>query len=53
MAPWWAFVLSPVLFMICGAIAAGVTWVQEVVSEMNADEAVKAAEKQEDSDAGA
>lgn len=50
MAPWWVFVLSPVLFMIIGAITAGVTWVQEIVSEQNADEAVKAAEKQVDGD---
>lgn len=53
MAPWWGFVLAPVVLMIFGAIAAGGTWVQEIVSEQNADEAVKAAEKQEDSDAGA
>lgn len=52
MAPWWAFVLAPVLLMLLGALAAGSTWVQEIVSEQNADEAVKAAER-EDGNEGA
>lgn len=45
MAPWWVLVLSAVLFMLLGAITAGVTWVQEIVSEQNADKEVMAAEE--------
>lgn len=45
MAPWWVFVLSPVVFMIFGLFAVGSTWVHELVSEQNADEAVQAAER--------